>query len=77
MSADCGPISPYSYLLVIFFYVLVKLPENPYYIFCTQYYKSKTISGTGFLNILPISEITLTASISTGQYRSNESEVES
>ena len=33
MSADCGPISPYSYLLVIFFYDLVKLPENPYYIF--------------------------------------------
>ena len=40
-------------------------------------YKSKTTSGTGFFNILPIFELTLTASMSTGQYRSNESEVES
>ena len=40
-------------------------------------YKSKTISGTGFLNFLPISELTLTVLISTGQYRSNESKVES
>ena len=40
-------------------------------------YKSKTISGTGFFNFLPISELTLTVLISTGQYRSNESEVES
>ena len=42
-----------------------------------SHYKSKTISGTGFLNFLPISELTLTVLISTGQYRSNESEVES
>ena len=41
------------------------------------FYKSKTISGTGFLNFLPISELTLTVLISTRQYRSNESEVES
>ena len=40
-------------------------------------YKSKTTFGTGFFNILPILELTLTASMSTGQYRSNESEVES
>jgi hypothetical protein len=41
-----------------------------------QKYKSKTTSGTGFFNILPILEQTLTASISTGQYRPNESKVE-
>ena len=39
--------------------------------------KSKTTYGTGFFNILPILELTLTASMSTGQYRSNKSEVES
>ncbi len=38
---------------------------------------SAEASGTGFFNILPILELTLTASMSTGQYWSNESKVES
>ena len=45
--------------------------------FFTTSYKSKTTFGTGFFNILPILELTLTASMSTGQNRSSESDVES
>jgi hypothetical protein len=50
---------------------------NPFQRAKISHYKSKTTFGTGFFNILPILELTLTASMSTGQNRSNESDVES